>query len=190
MPRPVKVAAIGTQSYLGSILRFFVTQLANKTSDWLNHMRFLLIPLDPFDVVGRISQYIAGASITHQLPIAEAMLTCKHRMHDEDSYQKFIPFIGVVKVGLIESCPASSVLSLSPVLPVVLNARVSPLNPSPLQHCASSECTGTQGICCSGDSFFSIAATFLFFLLVSGCILNIGLSSLCQSVTTAETVKR
>ncbi|KAK6477704.1 phosphofurin acidic cluster sorting protein 1-like [Huso huso] len=145
MPRPVKVAAIGTQSYLGSILRFFVTQLANKTSDWLNHMRFLLIPLgshpvakylgsvdsrynaafldqswrdlfsraeppstDPFDVVGRISQYIAGASITHQLPIAEAMLTCKHRMHDEDSYQKFIPFIGVVKVGLIESCPASS----------------------------------------------------------------------------------
>ncbi|MBN3282327.1 PACS1 protein, partial [Polyodon spathula] len=145
MPRPVKVAAIGTQSYLSSILRFFVTQLANKTSDWLNHMTFLLVPLgshpvakylgsldsrynsafldqpwrdlfnraeppstDPFDVVGRISQYIAGASVTHQLPIAEAMLTCKPRMHGEDSYQKFIPFVGVVKVGLIESYPACS----------------------------------------------------------------------------------
>ncbi|XP_069036542.1 phosphofurin acidic cluster sorting protein 1 isoform X2 [Lepisosteus oculatus] len=145
MPRPVKVAAVGGQSYLGSILRFFVTQLANKTSDWLNHMRFLVVPLgshpvakhlgwldarysaafldpawrdlfsrpeppqtDPIDVVGRISQYIAGAAITHQLPVAEAMLTCKHRLHDEDSYQKFIPFIGVVKVGLIEPSPASA----------------------------------------------------------------------------------
>ncbi|MBN3326536.1 PACS1 protein, partial [Atractosteus spatula] len=145
MPRPVKVAAVGGQSYLGSILRFFVTQLANKTSDWLNHMRFLVVPLgshpvakhlgcldsrysssfldpawrdlfsrseppqtDPIDVVGRISQYITGAAITHQLPVAEAMLTCKHRLHDEDSYQKFIPFIGVVKVGLIEPSPASA----------------------------------------------------------------------------------
>ncbi|XP_066575049.1 phosphofurin acidic cluster sorting protein 1 [Amia ocellicauda] len=145
MPRPVKVAAVGGHSYLGAILRFYVTQLANKTSDWLSHMRFLLVPLgshpvakhlgsldsrysssfletawrelfsrsepphsDPIDVVGRISQYISGASVTHQLPIAEAMLTCKHRMHDEDSYQKFIPFVGVVKVGLIEPAPASS----------------------------------------------------------------------------------
>ncbi|CDQ95450.1 unnamed protein product [Oncorhynchus mykiss] len=36
------------------------------------------------------------------------MLTCKHRTHDEDSYQKFIPFIGVVKVGLIEHGPSST----------------------------------------------------------------------------------
>uniref|UniRef100_A0A3Q4G4N6 Phosphofurin acidic cluster sorting protein 1 n=1 Tax=Neolamprologus brichardi TaxID=32507 RepID=A0A3Q4G4N6_NEOBR len=140
MPRPVKVVAVGSQSYLGAILQFFVTQLANKTSDWLNHMRFLVVPLgshpvakhlgaldnrysssfldgawrdvfsrseppqtDQLDVAGRISQYISGATVTHQLPIAEAMLTCKHRTRDEDSYQKFIPFIGVVKVGLIES---------------------------------------------------------------------------------------
>ncbi|KAM9425926.1 phosphofurin acidic cluster sorting protein 1 [Pholidichthys leucotaenia] len=140
MPRAVKVAAVGSQSYLGAILQFFVTQLANKTSDWLNHMRFLVVPLgshpvakhlgtldnrysssfldgawrdffgrseasqtDQLDVAGRISQYIGGATVTHQLPIAEAMLTCKHRTRDEDSYQKFIPFIGVVKVGLIES---------------------------------------------------------------------------------------
>uniref|UniRef100_A0A3B3DRR7 Phosphofurin acidic cluster sorting protein 1 n=1 Tax=Oryzias melastigma TaxID=30732 RepID=A0A3B3DRR7_ORYME len=140
MPRAVKVVAVGGQSYLGAILQFFVTQLANKTSDWLNHMRFLVVPLgshpvakhlgsldnrysssfldsgwrdafsrseppqtDQLDVAGRITQYISGASVTHQLPIAEAMLTCKHRTRDEDSYQKFIPFIGVVKVGLIES---------------------------------------------------------------------------------------
>uniref|UniRef100_A0A673W4L3 Phosphofurin acidic cluster sorting protein 1 n=1 Tax=Salmo trutta TaxID=8032 RepID=A0A673W4L3_SALTR len=131
MPRPVKVAVVGSQSYLGAILQFFVTQLASKTSDWLNHLRFLVVPLgshpvakhlgaidnhyssafldgawrdmfsrseppqtDLLDVAGRISQYISGATVTHQLPIAEAMLTCKHRMHDEDSYQKFIPFIG------------------------------------------------------------------------------------------------
>uniref|UniRef100_A0A8C3G0R5 Phosphofurin acidic cluster sorting protein 1 n=1 Tax=Cyclopterus lumpus TaxID=8103 RepID=A0A8C3G0R5_CYCLU len=133
MPRAVKVAAVGSQSYLGAILQFFVTQLANKTSDWLNHMRLLVVPLgshpvakhlgaldnrysssfldgawrdvfsrseppqtDQLDVAARISQYISGATVTHQLPIAEAMLTCKHRTRDEDSYQKFIPFIGLV----------------------------------------------------------------------------------------------
>lgn len=32
------------------------------------------------DVAGRIGQYIDGATVTHQLPIAEAMLTCKHKM--------------------------------------------------------------------------------------------------------------
>ncbi|XP_016352688.1 phosphofurin acidic cluster sorting protein 1-like [Sinocyclocheilus anshuiensis] len=57
---------------------------------------------DAVDVAVRVAQYISGAALTHQLPIAEAMLTCKHRTRDEDSYQKFIPFIGVVKVGLIE----------------------------------------------------------------------------------------
>ncbi|XP_036403768.1 phosphofurin acidic cluster sorting protein 1-like isoform X2 [Megalops cyprinoides] len=145
MPRPVKVAAVGGQSYLGAILRFFVTQLANKTSDWLGHMRFLVVPLgshpvakhlgaldnrysaafldsawrdlfsrteppqtEVLDVAGRIAQYISGATVSHQLPIAEAMLTCKHRTQDEDSYQKFIPFIGVVKVGFIEPGPSSA----------------------------------------------------------------------------------
>lgn len=45
MPRPVKVVSVGGQSYLSAILRFFVKQLANKTSDWLSYMRFLIIPL-------------------------------------------------------------------------------------------------------------------------------------------------
>ncbi|KAM9834426.1 phosphofurin acidic cluster sorting protein 1-like [Syngnathus typhle] len=142
MPRAVKVAAVGSQNYLAAILQFFVTQLANKTSDWLNHMRFLVVPLgshpvakhlgaldnrysssfldgawrdvfsrteppptDQLDVAGRIVQFISGATLTHQLPIAEAMLTCKHKTREEESYQKFIPFIGVVKVGVIESGP-------------------------------------------------------------------------------------
>uniref|UniRef100_F7AKC0 Phosphofurin acidic cluster sorting protein 1 n=1 Tax=Monodelphis domestica TaxID=13616 RepID=F7AKC0_MONDO len=132
MPRPVKVVAVGGQSYLSSILRFFVKALANKTSDWLGYMRFLIVPLgshpvakymgsvdsryssaflDPawrdlfsrseppvsesLDVVGRVMQYVSGAGVTHQLPVAEAMLTCRHKFQDEDSYQKFIPFIGV-----------------------------------------------------------------------------------------------
>ena len=34
---------------------------------------------DQLDVAGRIAQYVGGATVTHQLPIAEAMLTCKHR---------------------------------------------------------------------------------------------------------------
>ncbi|KAL0993931.1 hypothetical protein UPYG_G00115690 [Umbra pygmaea] len=150
-PRPVKVVVAGGQSYLGAILHFFVTQLANKTSDWLSLIRFLVVPLgchpvakhlasldlrygsvfldnawrdlfsrlepphpmapaaDGVDVAGRISQYISGISVTHQLPIAEAMLTCKYKTYDEDSYQKFVPFVGVVKVGLIEPNLAYSV---------------------------------------------------------------------------------
>uniref|UniRef100_A0A672PS15 Phosphofurin acidic cluster sorting protein 1 n=1 Tax=Sinocyclocheilus grahami TaxID=75366 RepID=A0A672PS15_SINGR len=145
MPRPVKVAVVGGQSYLGSVLQFFVTQLANKTSDWLNHLRFLVVPLgshpvakhlgaldnrysaafldgawrdtfnrseppqtDAVDVAVRVAQYISGAALTHQLPIAEAMLTCKHRTRDEDSYQKFIPFIGVKGVAVSLAVPSTS----------------------------------------------------------------------------------
>ncbi|XP_016111190.1 phosphofurin acidic cluster sorting protein 1-like [Sinocyclocheilus grahami] len=150
MPRPVKVAVVGGQSYLGSVLQFFVTQLANKTSDWLNHLRFLVVPLgshpvakhlgaldnrysaafldgawrdtfnrseppqtDAVDVAARVAQYISGAALTHQLPIAEAMLTCKHRTRDEDSYQKFIPFIGVSRNRTIRYFLQAIILSPS-----------------------------------------------------------------------------
>ncbi|KAL2094834.1 hypothetical protein ACEWY4_009553 [Coilia grayii] len=144
VPKPVKVVAVGGQSYLGAILRFFVLELASKTSDWLGHLRILVVPLgshpvakhlasldnryslafqdsswrelfsrpepphtdvECVDVVSRINQYISGACVTHQLPIAEAMLTCKPNMHEEDSCQKFVPFVGTVKVGLVEPSP-------------------------------------------------------------------------------------
>ncbi|XP_043551032.1 phosphofurin acidic cluster sorting protein 2-like [Chiloscyllium plagiosum] len=45
MPPPVKVALAGDQSFLSTILRFFVEQLASKTPDWLNYIRFLIVPL-------------------------------------------------------------------------------------------------------------------------------------------------
>ncbi|MGH0186847.1 UNVERIFIED_CONTAM: hypothetical protein FKN15_022869, partial [Acipenser sinensis] len=45
MPPTIKVAVAGDQSYLSTILRLFVEQLANKTPDWLNYIRFLVIPI-------------------------------------------------------------------------------------------------------------------------------------------------
>ncbi|XP_031756559.1 phosphofurin acidic cluster sorting protein 1 isoform X2 [Xenopus tropicalis] len=63
---------------------------------------------EPFDVIARIMQYVTGATSLLQLPIAEAMLTCKHKLQEDDSYQKFIPFIGVVKVGLVETSPPNT----------------------------------------------------------------------------------
>ncbi|KAF7645837.1 hypothetical protein LDENG_00197540, partial [Lucifuga dentata] len=59
-------------------------------------------PLDPIGVESRVSQYVTGAAVSHQCPISEAMLTCKHKSPDDDSCQKFVPFIGLVKVGIVE----------------------------------------------------------------------------------------
>ncbi len=42
---------------------------------------------DAVDVAARVAQYISGAALTHQLPIAEAMLTCKHRTYGSVSLQ-------------------------------------------------------------------------------------------------------
>ncbi|XP_062320414.1 phosphofurin acidic cluster sorting protein 2 isoform X3 [Osmerus eperlanus] len=144
-PPTVKLAVAGDQSYLSTILRFFVEQLANKTPDWLSYIRFLVIPIGSHplakymasfdsrfnsifmdsawkelfcraerptsekpDVAARVAQYLAGALLSHQFPISEAMLTYKQKSPDEDSCQKFVPFIGVVKVGIVEhSLPTS-----------------------------------------------------------------------------------
>ncbi|XP_057703849.1 phosphofurin acidic cluster sorting protein 2 isoform X2 [Corythoichthys intestinalis] len=145
-PPTMKVAVTGDQSYLSTILRFFVEQLANKTPDWLSYIRFLVIPIgshplakyvasfdskfnsifmdtawrelfcrterpasDNIDVAGRVVQYLAGANVSHQFPISEAMLTYKQKSPDEDSCQKFVPFIGVVKVGIVEQSLSTSV---------------------------------------------------------------------------------
>uniref|UniRef100_A0A3Q2NQH2 Phosphofurin acidic cluster sorting protein 2 n=1 Tax=Fundulus heteroclitus TaxID=8078 RepID=A0A3Q2NQH2_FUNHE len=115
-PPTIKVAVAGDQSYLSTVLRFFVEQLANKTPDWLSYIRFLVIPIgshplakyvasfdsrfnsifmdtawrelfcrterptsDNIDVAGRIVQYLAGANVSHQFPISEAMLTYKQK---------------------------------------------------------------------------------------------------------------
>lgn len=53
MPKPVKVVAVGGQSYLGAVLRFYVSQLANKMSDWLSHMKFLVVPIGAYRFLNR-----------------------------------------------------------------------------------------------------------------------------------------
>eukprot|EP00062_Callorhinchus_milii_P013163 gi/632961097/ref/XP_007896563.1/ PREDICTED: phosphofurin acidic cluster sorting protein 1-like [Callorhinchus milii] len=163
MPPPMKVAVAGDQCYLSTILRFFVEQLANKTPDWLNYVRFLIVPLgshplakylasvdnrynssfmdsawrelfsrtepptaDVFDVITRVMQYVAGANVSHQLPISEAMLTYKQKSPDEDSCQKFVPFVGVVKVGIVEQSLSTSVDSDDAML-----CNISSLSPLP-----------------------------------------------------------
>ncbi|XP_074845357.1 phosphofurin acidic cluster sorting protein 2-like isoform X2 [Carettochelys insculpta] len=64
---------------------------------------------DTLDIPGRVAQFIAGASQSHPLPISEAMLTYKQKSPDDDSCQKFVPFVGVVKVGLLEQSFSASV---------------------------------------------------------------------------------
>uniref|UniRef100_A0A8D3DP06 Phosphofurin acidic cluster sorting protein 2-like n=1 Tax=Scophthalmus maximus TaxID=52904 RepID=A0A8D3DP06_SCOMX len=122
-PPTMKVAVAGDQSYLSTILRFFVEQLANKTPDWLSYIRFLVIPIgshplakyvasfdsrfnsifmdtawrelfcrterpasDNIDVAGRVVQYLAGANVSHQFPISEAMLTYKQKRYSHLDY--------------------------------------------------------------------------------------------------------
>lgn len=36
-------------------------------------------PADSIDVAGRVVQYLAGANVSHQFPISEAMLTYKQK---------------------------------------------------------------------------------------------------------------
>uniref|UniRef100_A0A672SS67 Phosphofurin acidic cluster sorting protein 2-like n=1 Tax=Sinocyclocheilus grahami TaxID=75366 RepID=A0A672SS67_SINGR len=133
-PPTIKVAVAGDQSYLSTVLRCFVEQLANKTPDWLSYIRFLVIPVgchplakyistfdskfnnifmdvgwrdvfgrleapnsDNIDVAGRVSQYLAGASLSHQFPISEAMLTYKQKR-----------YVMVGSVNMLSSPPAQT----------------------------------------------------------------------------------
>uniref|UniRef100_A0A8C6TFP1 Phosphofurin acidic cluster sorting protein 2 n=1 Tax=Neogobius melanostomus TaxID=47308 RepID=A0A8C6TFP1_9GOBI len=125
-PPTMKVAVAGDQSYLSTILRFFVEQLANKTPDWLSYIRFLVVPIgsqplakhvasfdgkfnnlfmdtawrelfcrterptsDNIDVAGRVVQYLAGANVSHQFPISEAMLTYKQKRYSQRSHPHY-----------------------------------------------------------------------------------------------------
>ncbi|NXI69146.1 PACS2 protein, partial [Anseranas semipalmata] len=127
--------------YLGSVdYRYnnFFQDLAWR--DLFNKLEAQTTVSEAPDVVSRITQYIAGANCAHQLPIAEAMLTYKQKSPDEESSQKFIPFVGVVKVGIVEQSSAtsgdsddaapssSSVLSSTPpsVSPAVKEASPTP----------------------------------------------------------------
>ncbi|KAI1236547.1 hypothetical protein IHE44_0014797 [Lamprotornis superbus] len=113
--------------YLGSVdYRYnnFFQDLAWR--DLFNKLEAQTTVSEAPDVVSRITQYIAGANCAHQLPIAEAMLTYKQKRYDplvllpprtssclranpdEESSQKFIPFVGVVKVGIVEQSSATS----------------------------------------------------------------------------------
>ncbi|KAF7710745.1 hypothetical protein HF521_009617 [Silurus meridionalis] len=107
------------------------------------------------DVVSRVTQYMLGANGAHQLPIAEAMLTYKQKSPDEDSCQKFIPFVGMVKVGLVEqssalsgdsddAAPLVSLLSSTPpqISPALKEASPTPPS-SPSIH--SSICSSPGG---------------------------------------------
>ncbi|KAM5239829.1 phosphofurin acidic cluster sorting protein 2 isoform 3-T3 [Hipposideros larvatus] len=95
--------------YLGSVdhrYNNFFQDLAWR--DLFNKLEAQSAVQDTPDIVSRITQYIAGANCAHQLPIAEAMLTYKQKSPDEESSQKFIPFVGVVKVGIVEPSSATS----------------------------------------------------------------------------------
>ncbi|XP_027622386.1 LOW QUALITY PROTEIN: phosphofurin acidic cluster sorting protein 2 [Tupaia chinensis] len=106
--------------YLGSVdYRYnnFFQDLAWR--DLFNRLEAQSAAQDTLDIVSRVTQYIAGANCAHQLPIAEAMLTYKQKRKkhfhfdftlspDEETSQKFIPFVGVVKVGIVEPSSATS----------------------------------------------------------------------------------
>uniref|UniRef100_A0A8C1N3Z3 Si:ch211-126j24.1 n=1 Tax=Cyprinus carpio TaxID=7962 RepID=A0A8C1N3Z3_CYPCA len=161
-PPTIKVAVAGDQSYLSTVLRCFVEQLANKTPDWLSYIRFLVIPVgchplakyistfdnkfnnifmdagwrdvfgrleapnsDNIDVAGRVSQYLAGASLSHQFPISEAMLTYKQKRYGLKCHLGCV-FLQLVKVGIVEHSLSTSVDSDDAVMVGSVNMLSSP----------------------------------------------------------------
>ncbi|KAL6488132.1 hypothetical protein MHYP_G00047580 [Metynnis hypsauchen] len=105
-----------------------------------------------------VTQYMLGANGAHQLPIAEAMLTYKQKSPDEDSCQKFIPFIGMVKVGIVEhssaasgdsddAAPVGSLLSSTPpqISPALKEASPTPPSSPSVHSPFSSSPGGGQG---------------------------------------------
>uniref|UniRef100_A0AAR2L6K0 Uncharacterized protein n=1 Tax=Pygocentrus nattereri TaxID=42514 RepID=A0AAR2L6K0_PYGNA len=176
-PPTVKVAVAGDQSYLSTILRFFVEQLANKTPDWLSYIRFLLIPIgshpvakcvsafdsrfggmfmdtawrelfcrtEPVDVAGRILQYLAGANVSHQFPISEAMLTYRHKrcVQCESGLRGVV---GLCRVPFVDSDDAMGggigILTTPPSQPATTHGREMCVTPPP----SPSTCTALTGV--------------------------------------------
>nr|XP_028593943.1 phosphofurin acidic cluster sorting protein 2 isoform X4 [Podarcis muralis] len=154
--------------YLGSVdcqYNYFFQDLSWK--DLFNRLEAQNAVQESPDIVSRITQYLVGANCAHQLPIAEAMLTYKQKRKKnfhfefnispgEESAQKFIPFVGVVKVGIVEQSSAtsgdsddaapcsSSVLSSTPpsVSPALKESSPTPpSSPSVTGTLASSSCS-------------------------------------------------
>ncbi|PIO16429.1 hypothetical protein AB205_0171060, partial [Aquarana catesbeiana] len=129
MPPVVKVLVAGDQSYLSVILRFFVEQLAGKTPDWLNYLRFLILPLGPHPV----ASYLASVDSKYSSLFMDAVWRDVFSQSEppgaeEDSCQKFVPFIGIVKVGIVEQPLPASVDSdeASVCSPSLLSSSSSP----------------------------------------------------------------
>ncbi|TTU93284.1 Phosphofurin acidic cluster sorting protein 2 [Bagarius yarrelli] len=151
-----QVAVAGAQHYLSSVLRLFVDHLTHKTPDWLGYLRFLIIPLGAHPV----SEYLASIDYRYNNLFQDSAwrdLFYKPEAPaiDDDSCQKFIPFIGMVKVGLVDqssavsgdsddAAPLASFLSSTPPQISPALKEVSPSPPaSPSIH--SSLCSSPGG---------------------------------------------
>ncbi|XP_071833393.1 phosphofurin acidic cluster sorting protein 2-like isoform X3 [Apostichopus japonicus] len=62
---------------------------------------------DAVEVVNRLEHYLARASTCLHLPVGEVMVTRRQSNKEQDSNQRFIPFINYVRIG-----PAESALAL------------------------------------------------------------------------------
>eukprot|EP00057_Strongylocentrotus_purpuratus_P010766 XP_011665240.1 PREDICTED: phosphofurin acidic cluster sorting protein 2 [Strongylocentrotus purpuratus] len=140
---PIKIGVCGSDSYIGSVLKPYVEQFSAKSSEWLNYVKFYIVPTgnnsvakylssvdtrynslfqdsfwkevweksekeaagDKREIANRVEKYLSGATTSLGLPIGEVMLTCKLRGSDDESCQKFVPFISNVLIG-----PPSSAL--------------------------------------------------------------------------------
>ncbi|KAG7267210.1 hypothetical protein CRUP_007333 [Coryphaenoides rupestris] len=121
---------------------------------------------DNLDVAGRVVQYLAGANVSHQFPISEAMLTYKQKSHSTPpahpcpipaamGHGPPTPPSWVVKVGIVEHSLSTSVDSDDAMVvnPGVLSSPTPPVPGSygkeigstpPHSPCAGGEVMGLQ----------------------------------------------
>ncbi|XP_041468725.1 phosphofurin acidic cluster sorting protein 2-like isoform X2 [Lytechinus variegatus] len=140
---PIKIGVCGSDGFIGSVLKPYVETFSAKSSEWLNYVKFYIVPTgnnsvakylssvdtrysslfqdslwkevweksdkeaaaDKREIANRVEKYLSGATTSLGLPIGEVMLTCKQRGSDDESCQKFVPFISNVLIG-----PPSSAL--------------------------------------------------------------------------------
>lgn len=68
---------------------------------------------DKREIANRVEKYLSGATTSLGLPIGEVMLTCKLRGSDDESCQKFVPFISVSRIPNVFLFIIMNVLSLT-----------------------------------------------------------------------------